>query len=188
MSASWIASGAVSLRPVDETDYPDIQRWQNDPDVFDLMDYEHPFSLQDITDGEALARIEGHPFVIDLDGRGIGRIGLNQLSTRDHRASLYVFIGEPEEWGKGYGTDAIVALVRYAFDRLDLHLVTAWGLEGNERAFRCYAHCGFMRDATLRDRSFRDGAFRAHVLMSVTRDEFSVAAEAWERTRSPQRS
>lgn len=189
MSApSKIAYGAVTLRPVAESDYPDIQRWQNDPEVFDVMDYERPFALQDIVEGEAKARDEGHPFIIEVDGRGIGRIGLNQLRTRDHRAALYVFIGETDEWGKGYGTDAIIALLQYAFARLDLHLVSLWGLEGNERAFACYAHCGFRRDATLRDRSLRAGALRAHVVMSVTREEFANAVDVWAARRPGSRS
>ena len=61
-----------------------------------------------------------------------------QIRRRDRIASLYVFIGQKEVWGKGFGTEAIVALLDYAFARLDLHQVELWGLEGNERAFRAY--------------------------------------------------
>ncbi len=63
-------------------------------------------------------------------------------------------------------------MLGYAFDRLDLHMVELWSLAPNERALRAYAACGFALDATLRDRSYKDGALIDRVIMSVTRDEF----------------
>src|ERR1051325_7857248 len=100
----------VTLRRSEPADYPDIQRWQNDPEVFRWMDYEEPFSLDDIRRSEERARAEGHPFVIEAEGKGIGRIGLNNFRTRDGLASLYLFIGERTTWGKHYGLDALMTL------------------------------------------------------------------------------
>ena len=54
----------VQLRRVEPDDYPAIQTWQNDPEVFYWMDYEHAFSLDDIRRSEERACTEGHPFVI----------------------------------------------------------------------------------------------------------------------------
>jgi RimJ/RimL family protein N-acetyltransferase len=42
-----------------------------------------------------------------------------------------------------------------------------------------YERCGFEREATLRDRSFKDGRFVDHVVMSVTREEFAEAHEKY---------
>ena len=165
----------VVLRPVEDTDFDDILRWKNDLDVFTAMDYEQPFSIDDVRDDEARSRMEGYPFIIELDGRAIGRIGLNQLRRRDRIASLYLYIGEKALWGNGFGPDAISALLGYAFDRLDLHQVELWGLDGNVRAMRAYEKCGFVRDAVLRDRSWSDGRFVARIVMSVQRDEFERA-------------
>lgn len=67
----------VVLRPVEEADHRLIQAWQNHPEVWFWMDHEQPFSLDDIAESEARAREEGVPFVIEVDGRSIGRIGLN---------------------------------------------------------------------------------------------------------------
>ena len=38
----------VILRRVEPSDHADIQRWQNDPEIFRWMDYQRPFSLEDI--------------------------------------------------------------------------------------------------------------------------------------------
>ena len=168
----------VALRPVEERDHPLIQAWQNDPEVWWWMDYEGPFSLDDIAASEARALLEGHPFIIEAEGRAIGRIGLNQFRRRDRICSLYVFIGERDAWDRGFGSDAVMALVGYAFDRLDLHQVELWSLADNERAIRAYRHCGFREDARLSDRSWKDGRWIDHVVMTVTPEAFAAAREA----------
>jgi len=167
----------VILRRVEPSDHPDIQRWQNDPEVFRWMDYHRPFSLEDIHAGEARAIKEGIPFIIEVEGRGIGRIGLNNFRRRDGLASMYIFIGERESWGKGYGFDALMALLAYAFDTLNLRQVELWGLGDNERAIRMYKKIGFVEEARLPERSFHEGEYVDHVVMTI-------GASAFARTRA----
>lgn len=167
-------SDQVRLRRVEPHDYPAILRWQNDPAVFRWMDYERPFSIEDIRTSEEAAAREGVPFVIEAGGKPIGRIGLNQFRWRDRVASMYVFIGEQEAWGKGYGREAIRLLLDYAFETLNLRLVQLWTLADNERARRLYKAVGFVEDGSLRDRSWIAGHLVDHVVLSITRDEFAA--------------
>jgi len=46
----------VILRPVEERDHALIHAWQNDPEVWWLMDYEAPFSMADIAASEKRGR------------------------------------------------------------------------------------------------------------------------------------
>jgi len=163
----------VILRRVEQTDHPFIQRWQNDPFVFRWMDYTRSFSIEDIHESEHRATLEGHPFVIEADGRPIGRIGLNNFRPRDRMASLYLFIGDDDARGKGYGRDALMALLVYAFDTLNQRQVELWTLADNERAIHLYKACGFVEDGRLRDRSWIDGHYIDHLVMSVTAEEFA---------------
>lgn len=165
----------VTLRRVEPSDHPDIQRWQNDPEVFHWMDYERPFSLEDIRASEERATQEGIPLIIEVDGRGIGRIGLNNFRTRDAMASLYIFVGERSVWGHRYGLDALMALLRYAFDELHLRKVELWTLDGNERAIHMYKTAGFVEEARLPERSFKDGVYVDHIVMAIDREAFQRA-------------
>jgi RimJ/RimL family protein N-acetyltransferase len=168
----------VGIRPVEEGDFPLIHRWMNHPEVWRYMDYERPVSLADVREDVERARREGQPYVIVVGDRPIGRIGLNQFRRRDRACSLYMYVGDPAFWGRGYGRDAAMALLEYAFDRLDLHQIELWTLADNSRAISTYERCGFVREAVLRERSYRDGTWVDHVVMSVNREEFRRAREA----------
>ena len=52
-------------------------------------------------------------------------------------------IGETEYWNKGYGTDVMNVLLRYAFMELNLLRVTLSVFEYNPRAIRSYEKAGF---------------------------------------------
>jgi RimJ/RimL family protein N-acetyltransferase len=174
-----IRGNAVVLRPVEEADLALIHRWMNHPEVWHYMDYERPVSLADVTEDVERSRAEGQPFTIVVDGRPIGRIGLNQFHTRDRICGFYMYIGEPAFWGKGYAQDAVVALPGFAFDRWDLNQVELWTLGDNDRALATYKRCGFVEEARLRDRSWKDGRWVDHVMMSVNRDEFERTRDGW---------
>jgi RimJ/RimL family protein N-acetyltransferase len=174
-----ISGKKVVLRRVEPADYPDIQRWQNDPEVFRWMDYEHPFSLEDIRRSEERAVADGHPFLVTLDGRGVGRIGLNNLRARDEMASFYVFVGERDVKGQGVGLDATMAMLKFGFDVLNLRKIELWTLADNERALKMYKTAGFVEDARLPERSFHDGHYVDHVVMSVDRAAFERARERY---------
>jgi RimJ/RimL family protein N-acetyltransferase len=170
----------VVLRPVEEEDYALILRWQNHPEVWWYMDYERPFSHEDVVEDVERSRREGHPFVITTAGRPIGRIGLNRFRRRDRICSMYLYIGEPSFWGRGLARDAVMTLLAFAFDRMDLHQVELWTLAANNRVIRTYERCGFIREAELHDRSWKDGRFHDHVVMSANREGFAKPREQWD--------
>ena len=173
--AGMIQGRHVALRRVEPADYAHILEWQNDPVVFRWMDYTRPFSLRDIEESEKRALDEGHPFVIEADGRPIGRIGLNNFRPRDRMASLYIFVGDRESWGKGFGRDALMTLLAYGFDTVNLRQIELWTLADNDRAIRMYKACGFVEEARLRDRSWVEGNYVDHLVMSINAEEFARA-------------
>lgn len=167
----------VVLRPVEDADVPHIHRWMNDPDVWRNMDYERPFSLEDVREDVEASRANGVPFTIEVDGRPIGRIGLNQFRRRDRIAAAYLYIGDSEAGGHGYAFDAFDTLLAYAFERFDLWQVELWTLADNAKAIHVYTKLGFVEEATLRDRSWKEGRWVDRMVMSINRDE-------WEKARS----
>ncbi len=180
-----IAGRKVELRPVQDADVPLIHRWMNEPAVWRGMDYERPFSVDDVREDVERSRSDGVPFTITAGGRPIGRIGLNGFRRRDRIASLYMYIGEPDAQGHGYGTDAVMALLGFAFERFDLARIELWALGDNEPALALYRACGFAEDARLPERSWKGGRWVDRVVMSVSPEGFARAgAERAESERT----
>ncbi|NDJ76435.1 MAG: GNAT family N-acetyltransferase [Chloroflexi bacterium] len=93
------------------------------------------------------------------DGVRIGRISLNRVRYPHRIASMGAMIGDPDYWGSGYGTDAVLLAVDYAFDWLDMHKAVLMTLGTNQRVIRQAAKLGFTLEQTVRKVFLVDGAF-----------------------------
>ncbi|MGD1997063.1 MAG: GNAT family N-acetyltransferase [Anaerolineae bacterium] len=173
-----IAGKKVQLRPIERDDLPRFVRWFSDPEVRRHLLVYLPFSLaqEEKWYEGLLERIERSEVVVlaieTAEGIHIGNVGLEQISWKDRSAELGIVIGEREHWGQGYGTDAILTLLRLAFEEMNLHRVYLRVDADNIRGIRCYEKCGFHREGTLRDAVFREGRYHDQLLMSVLRPDF----------------
>ena len=92
------------------------------------------------------------------DNRLLGDINLEVINNWGSRDSFVgIGIGSREDWGKGYGTDAMKIALRFAFTELNLRRVTLTVFEYNPRAIRSYEKVGFQHEGRLRGALLRDG-------------------------------
>ncbi len=110
-----------------------------------------------------------------LDGdRHIGFIGLFDFAWNHGEAMVGIGIGERPFWGKGYGTDAMQVILRYAFTELNLWRVSLDVFEYNPRAIRSYEKAGFVVEGRCRRYIQREGRRWDIIYMSLLKEE-------WER-------
>jgi RimJ/RimL family protein N-acetyltransferase len=84
------------------------------------------------------------------DGAFIGWCALNRWNPEFRSASLgYCF--DDAVWGHGYATEAASALLRWAFDTLDLNRVQAETDTRNAASARVLEKLNFKREGTLRE-------------------------------------
>ncbi|MGN5633083.1 GNAT family N-acetyltransferase [Streptomyces sp. AC154] len=84
------------------------------------------------------------------DGAFIGWCSLSSWNPEYRSASLgYCF--EEAAWGHGYATEAAHAVLRWAFDTLDLNRVQAEADTRNTASARVLEKLGFVREGTLRE-------------------------------------
>jgi RimJ/RimL family protein N-acetyltransferase len=173
-----IVGARVRLRALEPADLDRCMRWINDPETIEHLSIREPISsvseIQFLQRSSANSDPNSRVFAIETsDGVPIGNTGLHHIHWQDRNAELGILIGEKDYWSKGYGTDAIRTLLRFAFEELNLHRVGLIVDEDNPRAIRCYEKCGFRREGTMRDAVYRGGRYKAQHIMGVLADEFA---------------
>lgn len=102
----------------------------------------------------------------------IGDLGLDVVDWSGRDAFVGLGIGETEYWGKGYGTDVMNVLLRFAFTEVNLKRVTLTVFEYNPRAIRSYEKAGFCHEGRLRQVIRKEGRRWDVLYMGILRDEW----------------
>ncbi len=102
----------------------------------------------------------------------IGEIGLDVVDWSGRDAFVGLGIGETDYWSKGYGTDAMNALLRFAFTEINLKRITLTVFEYNPRAIRSYEKVGFRHEGCKRLLLNREGRRWDELYMGILREEW----------------
>ncbi|MEW5872172.1 MAG: GNAT family protein [Chloroflexota bacterium] len=108
------------------------------------------------------------------DDRLIGEIGLDGVQWEHGESFVGLSLGERSDWGKGYGTDAMRVILRYAFTELNLARVSLTVFEYNPRAMRSYEKAGFRYEGRSRQFLRRDGQRYDLLFMGILREEWQA--------------
>lgn len=111
-------------------------------------------------------------WVIDHEGHAIGRTRLHSVDKVEAHARFAIGIWHPDDWGRGFGTEAAKLVLSHAFNTLKFHRVDLIVLESNTRAIRSYEKCGFKVEGVLRERALIQGRRQNDLIMGILRDEF----------------
>ena len=158
----------ISFAPIDHEKDPEIlARWTNDPGFMRLYSVEpvRPQSVWAIK--KKLEEVEknldeqrnGFYFHIHTreDDRLVGIAELKWISWSNGIGFVNLSIGSAQDWRKGYGSEALLMLIRYAFRELNLHRLTAIIPAYNAAALVLFAKHGFVEEVRRRKALHRDG-------------------------------
>ena len=90
------------------------------------------------------------------------------------------FVIDPDEWRKGHGSDAALALHRYLFDYLDLRLATTELRADNAAALRIATKLGYTEFAHGHEVHYRDGAYVDEIKLRMEKETWQ---ERWSAER-----
>lgn len=76
-------------------------------------------------------------------------------------------------WRQGIMSEALTAILTFAFTTMRLHRIEAVVDEGNERSQGLLRKLGFVHEGTLRQRQFFDGRFRDEYHFGLLKDEWT---------------
>lgn len=92
-------------------------------------------------------------FIKELD-KPIGNIRVFNFHSIHKRAELGIMLYDKSEWGKGYGTEALKAIVQFAFNDLKLHRICADYYSINKASARIFEKVGFNVEGVFKDHFF----------------------------------
>lgn len=105
-------------------------------------------------------------------GVPLGDIELGYISPHHRMSMIGVGIGEPEYWGGGYGTDALLLIMEYAFNWLDHHRLWLHTMGTNVRMQRAATKVGFHEEARRRRFWLADGQWTDDVIYGLLRQDW----------------
>ncbi|HYC21130.1 MAG TPA: GNAT family protein [Candidatus Bathyarchaeia archaeon] len=176
MKNPFLIGESVYLRAFEREDAPLAVAWMNDQEITETLAWYRPANLQ--TEEEFIASsLKGDDRIalaiaVKESDRLIGSVGLEQIQWRERSACFGIVIGDKEEWGKGYGTDATRLMVKYGFGTLNLNRIWLHAREDNGGGIRAYEKAGFRREGVLRQEVYREGRYWDAVAMAILRADW----------------
>ena len=152
----------LRLVPLKDADAPFLFTMLRDQEVMEF--WHRPVITRAATGSEIvaaqLAAMADGQFLYWTVWRGEDAIGSVDLSALDftHLHGDLGFLFRRDQWGQGYGRDAVNALVAHAFGPLKLERLEARIHAANKRAKKLVAALGFQPEGRLRGHLLRDGA------------------------------
>ena len=167
----------VFLRPMEPEDVELVHAWQQDGEYRRLMgDPPRSLAMRRRRFDELLPEQGSDVFSFVIcridDGHPVGRMDLFHIDKVNGAAAFGIGIGEPALRGKGYGSDAVNALVDFAFGELRLERVYLTTDGPNVRAQRTYLKAGFVVEARRRRAWVENGVMIDEIRMSLLREDW----------------
>jgi RimJ/RimL family protein N-acetyltransferase len=173
----------IRFGPIDHEKDPEIEsKWTHDSDFMRMMDTAPARPMSAAIIKKQYEKLEKqieesrnlYHFMIraKADDRLIGTAAVQRIEWANGNAFLRLGIGAAEDRGKGYGTQALRMLLRFAFAELNLFRVSAMVPEYNETAIALLEKFGFMQEVCRRKALERDGRRWDLYVFGLLKDEW----------------
>jgi aminoglycoside 6'-N-acetyltransferase len=176
----------VSFRPIAESDFDYLWRWQHEPGVVEWWGVPTEDREQFRQDTFEPDLAPTWRFIIERTGQPVGFIQYyhDYPDTADSwSAGIDIYIGEPDARDRGVGTEAVRTMLKYLFEVKRVHRVTIDPQTTNARAIRAYEKAGFRREGVMRHNDFMHGQYIDTQYLSILEDEWPEAQARWLEER-----
>lgn len=171
-----IVGERIYLSPMNSEDYLKYAEWMNSDVVSkNIGNYSSVVSI----DGEKVwlenATSQKYNFAIikKEDDTLMGNISLMHVHDVNRTAELGIFIGDENNLSKGFGSEAIMLLLDYAFNYINLNNIMLKVFAINKRAIKAYEKCGFKTFGVWKECRYFNGEYSDEMYMSITKKEYN---------------
>jgi len=179
------------LRPFEKSDFDEVLAYYALPDVQRYLDWKARDKVEAKSAFEAMrkqTRLTRPGEVLTLavvrksDGKVIGHVSLRYTDATAAQGEIRFAIG-PLFRRKGYGGEAVKAVVNLGFDQFKLHRVFARTAGQNEASARLLKSLGMRLEAHYREHALFQGEWDEELHFAVLDREWQRGAKVREITR-----
>ncbi|HEX2203726.1 MAG TPA: GNAT family protein [Longimicrobium sp.] len=171
------------LREFVEDDWRAVLAYQDDPLYLRFNEGDRRgeaeawLFVQRFVDWQAESPRSKWQLAITLPGTGevIGNVGVRKPSPEARIAETGYELA-PAHWGRGYATEAALALVGWGFAELGLHRVHAHCVAENDASVRVLRKLGMRPEGRLRQHEWMQGRWWDVLLFGVLAEEWGSGA------------
>ena len=177
-----LETGRLLLRKMRLDDAPAMFAYASDPEVTRYVLFETHRSVED---SEAFLRlaVEGYErgdfggwgVVLKDSGSFVGTCGVDMGYVPEHARAELGYVLSHEHWGKGLMPEAVRAVIRFGFGRMELNRIQARCMIENTASARVMEKAGMTYEGTLREHELIKGAYRNIKVYSILRREYRPA-------------
>jgi ribosomal-protein-alanine N-acetyltransferase len=137
------------------------------PEQYDTEEYQLQAIAKSVSDREADRK---YSFVICLkenDDRIIGNVDLNFVARGPLQSCMIGYSLDQAYNGKGYMTEAVKQVVRYAFEELKFHRIVGEASPRNPGSIRVLENAGFRKEGISRSNVKINGVWEDHQVLAL---------------------
>lgn len=153
----YLKYGKISLRPLEPEDIELLYKWENNLEIWEVSNTKTPFSkhilaqyihesAKDIYESKQLRLI-----IQNEKLEAVGAVDLFDFEPYHLRAGVGVLIHNNSDKNKGYSSDALQALSKYAFEIIGLKQLYANITSDNLISIKLFEKLGFKKVGTKKD-------------------------------------
>lgn len=153
------------LRPLENSDISERYiSWLNDPEVNQFNSHAiFPYTKEELLSYvKSASRDRTKVILAIIDNktqRHLGNIALQSIDWIARSAEFAILIGEKEYWSKSVGGEAGQLIVRYGFDRLNLHRIYCGTSSENIGMQKLAIKLGMKEEGRRKDAMFKNGRY-----------------------------
>lgn len=173
-----LESERLILRAFSLEDATDIHIIRTDDDVMNYMDSDKHQTMQDSeqfinTNLETYKQGKGIFWALTEKATNdfIGDFAFSRIIKEHHRAEIGYTL-KSQYWGRGYMKEAMIEIIKFGFNRLNLHSLEANVNPENKNSSEILLRMGFKKEAHFRENHFFNGRYYDSEIYSLLERDF----------------
>jgi len=171
-----ITATRITLRPHRQSDFEAVHQYSQDPEVVRFMQW-GPNTEEQTRDflsnciaNQSVDQKTTYDFAVDYEGRLVGSISL-RLSKPGGKLGEIGYCYDKSTWGKGIASEAAEAIMKFGFEDLGLHKISATCDPYNFGSAKVLQKTGMKLEGYLKKHLEMRGSWRDTLLFGTARED-----------------